>query len=259
MSRLLVPVVAVSLLLAGCGSDDGSGEGASDERALTVSAAASLTDAFTDIGHDFEQRNDGVTVSFNFGPSDGLAGQINEGAPVDVFASASATWMDVVQDEGPGVSGRTDLARNTPAIIVPNDNPAGIDGLRDLARDGVQLVLAAEGVPIGDYAREIFANAGIADAALANVVSNEEDVRAVVTKVLSGDADGGIAYVTDVTSDVAGGITLIPIPDDVNVIATYPIAVVSGSQEADLAQRFVDYVVGEGQQTLVDYGFLPPA
>ncbi len=104
-------------------------------------------------------------MTFNFGPSDGLATQINEGAPVDVFASASPTWMDAVQDEGPGVSGRTDFARNKLAIIVPSDNPAGIENLDDLTEDGVQLVLAAEGVPAGDYAREIFANAGISKAA----------------------------------------------------------------------------------------------
>ncbi len=89
------------------------------------------------------------------------------------------------------------------------------------------------------------------------MVSNEEDVKAVITKVLSGDADAGIGYVTDVTPDLADQITLIEIPDDVNVIATYPIAVVSGSQEADLAQRFVDYVLGDGQRTLAGYGFLP--
>jgi molybdate transport system substrate-binding protein len=252
-SRLLVP--SVILALAGC-VPGGSAEGAGS-RELIVSAAASLTDAFTDIGTAFEGTEQGVTVAFNFGPSDGLAGQINEGAPVDVFASASPTWMDSVQDEGPGVSGRTDFARNKLAIVVPADNPAGIENLNDLTEDAVQLVLAAEGVPVGDYAREVLVNAGISDAALANVVSNEEDVRAVLTKVLSGDADAGIVYVTDVTADVADQVSLIEIPDDVNVIATYPIAVVTGSEEADLAQRFVDFVLGDGQQTLAEYGFLP--
>ncbi len=166
--------------------------------------------------------------------------------------------MDSVQDDGPGVTGRADFAQNRLAIIVPTDNPAGIENLDDLTEDDVQLVLAAEGVPAGDYAREIFQNAGISKAALANVVSNEEDVKAVITKVVSGDADAGIGYVTDVTPDVADQITLIPIPDEVNVIATYPIAVVNGSEEADLAQGFVDYVLGDGQQTLAEYGFLPP-
>jgi molybdate transport system substrate-binding protein len=146
-------------------------------------------------------------------------------------------------------------------LAILNHRMGGVLGpedLNDLTEDHVQLVLAAEGVPAGDYAREIFENAGISKAALANVVSNEEDVKAVITKVMSGEADAGIGYVTDVTPDVADRVTLIPIPDDVNVIATYPIAVVNGSQEADLAQGFVDYVLGDGQQTLAEYGFLPP-
>jgi molybdate transport system substrate-binding protein len=166
--------------------------------------------------------------------------------------------MDSVQDDGPGVTGRVDFAQNKLAIVVPADNPAWIENLDDLTENGVQLVVAAEGVPVGDYAREVFANAGISEAVLANIVSNEEDVKAVITKVQSGDADAGIAYVTDVTPDVMAEITLIPIPDEVNVIATYPIAVVNGSQEADVAQSFVDYVLGDGQQILAEYGFLPP-
>jgi molybdate transport system substrate-binding protein len=250
-------LAALSLAVAACGgSTDEGGDGA---RELVVSAAASLTDAFTDLGAAYEDANPGLTVTFNFGPSDGLATQINEGAPVDVFASASATWMDAVQNEGPGVSGRTDFARNELTIVVPADNPAGIESLDDLAEGGVQLVIAAEGVPAGDYAREIFANAGIADAAMANVVSNAEDVRAVVTAVASGEADAGVVYVTDVTEDVADEVSSVAIPDDVNVIATYPIAVVASSEEADLAQGFVDLVLGDGQQTLAEYGFLPVA
>jgi molybdate transport system substrate-binding protein len=258
-----VAVVLVSLLATAClgdGPNAGSGDSASAQEGgdLTVSAASSLTDAFTEIGKAFETANPGTTVTFNFGPSDGLAGQIDEGAPVDVFASASSTWMDSVQDDGPGVTDRADFARNRLAIIVPVDNPAGIENLDDLTEDHVQLVLAAEGVPAGDYAREIFQRAGISEAALANVVSNEEDVKAVITKVMSGEADAGIGYVTDVTPDVADQVALIPIPDEVNVIATYPIAVLNGTQEADLAQGFVDYVLGDGQQTLAGYGFLPP-
>jgi molybdate transport system substrate-binding protein len=265
--KILILAMSAVLLLAACSdsNDDGTtgttgagGGSGGAEAELTVSAASSLTEAFGKIGNAFEAANPGTTVTFNFGPSDGLAGQINEGAPVDVFASASPTWMDSVQDDGPGVTDRADFAQNRLAIIVPADNPGGIENLDDLTEDGVQLVIAAEGVPAGDYAREIFQNAGISKAALANVVSNEEDVKAVITKVMSGEADAGIGYVTDVTPDVSDEVTLIPIPDEVNVIATYPIAVVNGSQEADLAQGFVDYVLGDGQQTLAEYGFLPP-
>jgi molybdate transport system substrate-binding protein len=254
--RRLAILAAIPMVLAAACGDPGDAEG-TDGTELTVSGAASLTDAFGDIGAAFEQEHPGATVTFNFGPSDGLATQIIEGAPVDVFASASPAWMDAVQEEGPGVSGRADFARNRLAIIVPVEDPAGIEGIDDLAEDGIKLVIAAEGVPAGDYAREILANAGIAEAAMANVVSNAEDVRTVVTAVASGDADAGVVYVTDVTSDVADRVALIEIPDEINVIATYPIAVVSGTEEADLAQRFVDYVLGPGQQTLADHGFLP--
>jgi molybdate transport system substrate-binding protein len=256
--------MAAGLLLAAC-SDDDAGDptgapagGTAEESELIVSAAASLTDAFGDIGALYEEAYPGVTVTFNFGPSDGLATQINEGAPVAVFASASPTWMDAVQDEGPGVEGRTDFAQNELTIIVPADNPAEIENLDDLTEDGVQIVIAAEGVPAGDYARQILENAGISDGAMANVVSNAEDVRAVVTAIASGEADAGIVYVTDVTEDVADQVTPIPIDDEINVIATYPIAVVAGTEEADLAQGFVDLVLGDGQQVLAEYGFLPP-
>jgi molybdate transport system substrate-binding protein len=252
-------LAVLSLVAAACGDSENDGAGEAEDRELVVSAAVSLTDAFTGLGAAFEEANPGLTVTFNFGPSDGLATQINEGAPVDVFASASPTWMDAVQDEGPGVNGRADFARNELTIIVPADNPAGIGSLDDLAEDGVKLVVAAEGVPAGDYAREIFANAGIADEATANVVSNAEDVRAVVTAVASGEADAGVVYVTDVTADVADEVSPVDIPDDVNVIATYPIAVVAGSEEAELAQGFVDLVLGDGQQTLAEHGFLPAA
>jgi molybdate transport system substrate-binding protein len=261
--RFAVTLALVSLVATACpdgGPNAGSGDTASAREGadLTVSAASSLTDAFTDIGRAFEKANPGTTVTFNFGPSDGLAGQIDQGAPVDVFASASPTWMDSVQDDGPGVTDRVVFAQNRLAIIVPVDNPAGIENLDDLTEDHVQLVLAAEGVPAGDYAREMFREAGIYEAALANVVSNEEDVRAVITKLIAGDADAGIGYVTDVTPAVSGRVTLIPIPDGVNVIATYPIAAVNGTEEVDLAKGFVDFVLGDGQRTLAEYGFLPP-
>ena len=262
MKKLLILVAAMSLLFAACGSHGiGGSMGGTDTTGepteLTVSGASSLSDAFDEIGTAFENENPGVNVTFNFGPSDGLATQINDGAPVDVFASASPTWMDSVQDDGPGVSNRANFAKNRLTIIVPKDNPAGIENIDDLAEDGVQLVIAAEGVPAGDYAREIFQNAGISKAAMANVVSNAEDDRAVITSVASGEADAGIVYVTDVTPDVAGDVTQIEIPDDINVIATYPIAVVNDTQETDLASSFVDYVLGPGQQTLATFGFLP--
>jgi molybdate transport system substrate-binding protein len=248
MKRLALVLILLSA--ASCGGD---GTEAS-EREIVVSAAASLTATFTDIGAAFERANPGSRVIFTFGPSDGLATQIAEGAPVDVFASASPTWMDAVE-EGPGVTGRTDFATNSLAILVPADNPAGIETLKDLAHPGVRVVLAAEGVPAGDYAREILANASLLEQVLRNVVSNEEDVASVVTKVVSGDADAGIAYVTDASPALEASVAVVPIPAEVNVVATYPIAVVATSGEAELAQRFVDFVLGSGREILDSYGF----
>jgi molybdate transport system substrate-binding protein len=167
--------------------------------------------------------------------------------------------MDQVRSDGPGVTDQAEFARNMLAVIVPSDNPAHVGSLDDLARPGVKLVLAAVGVPAGDYARGILANAGIQRGALANVVSNEEDVKGVVQKVLLGEADAGIVYRTDVTPDIAARVREITIPDGVNVIATYPIAVIDGSEHAPAAAAFVRFVTGPGQATLRTFGFLPPS
>lgn len=253
MRRALAGLACLALFVPACG---GSG---SDRSEITVLAAASLTAAFTKIGADFERANPDVTVRFSFGPSDGLATQILEGAPADVFAPASPTYMDQVQADGPGVSDRADFARNTLAVVVPSGDPAHIESLDDLARPGVKLVLAAVGVPAGDYAREILANAGIQKEALANVESNEEDVKGVVQKVLLGEADAGIVYRTDVTPDISAKIREIAIPDGMNVIALYPIAVIDGSGHTPAATAFIQYVVGPGQTTLRSFGFLPPS
>lgn len=253
MTRWIALLAIAAIALGACSSGTRDGP----DRELLISAAASLTDAFGDLGSAFEGSNPGVTVTFNFGPSDGLATQIQEGAPVDVFASASPAWMDAVEDHGPGVTGRADFARNELTVIVPRDDPAGIASLEDLGRQDVRLVIAAEGVPAGEYAREILADAGIAGHALANVVSNAEDVRGVVMAVASGEADAGIVYVTDVTPVVEDRLTTIQIPREVNAIATYPIAAVNGSDDPELARRFVNFVLGEGQETLRDHGFLP--
>jgi molybdate transport system substrate-binding protein len=256
VTRRLAVALVVALTAAACtGSSAAYGGGS---RTLTVLAAASLTEAFERIGADFEAQHPGVAVRFSFGPSDGLATQIDEGAPADVFASASARWMDDVQNNGPGVRGRVDFARNRLVIVTPSDDPAGISGLDDLAAGGVKLVLAAEGVPAGDYARQILTHAGISTHALANVVSNEQDVKGVIQKIVLGEADAGIVYGTDVTPAVAPDVREIQIPTDVNVLATYPIAVVATAAQPDLAHAFVEAVTGRrGQATLRSFGFLP--
>jgi molybdate transport system substrate-binding protein len=257
MRRIGVAIVSLALIATACGS---KGEGGSmPHTTLTVLAASSLTEAFDRIGSDFEKAHDGVTVRFSFGPSDGLAQQIQAGGPTDVFASASPTWMDAVAED-PGVRDRVDFARNRLVIVTPADDPANVSSVDDLARPGVKLVLAAQGVPAGDYAREMLKNAGVSTRALANVVSNEEDVKAVIQKVILGEADAGIAYLTDVTPAVRDEIREVPIPDAVNVIATYPIAVVSSSGHSALAADFVRYVSGSaGEHVLASFGFLPPS
>jgi molybdate transport system substrate-binding protein len=261
MKRLApVGVAFFTLVAAGCArSDARSVAGGDPEREMIVFAASSLTAAFTQIGKDFEEARPGVTVIFNFGPSDGLAGQIESEGVADVFASASATWMDDLASTT-GVSDRADFARNELMIITPPDDPAGIGVIQDLAGPGVQLLLAADGVPVGDYGRQVLENAGIANPAAANVVSNEQDDASVVAKIASGEADAGIVYASDVTETMAPTVRAVAIPDDVNVIATYPIAVVKGSSSGDLARAFVRYVTrSHGQATLRSFGFLPPA
>jgi molybdate transport system substrate-binding protein len=249
VKRRTVLLVAVMLVANACGSEEPT---APDS--ITVFAAASLTEAFTQIAADFEDQH-GTTVRLSFGPSDGLATQIQEGAPADVFASASPKWMDAVAED-PGMVDRSDFARNLLIVITPADNPAGVHSVGDLGRSGIKLVLAAEGVPVGDYARELLGNAGIADEALANVVSNEDDVKGVVQKVALGEADAGIVYRTDVTTAVAGDLDVIDVPDNENVVAVYPIAVLAGAPGP--ARGFVTYVLGPGQAVLQLAGFLPP-
>jgi molybdate transport system substrate-binding protein len=239
--------LALLLLAPACASDD-------ESQTLTVFAAASLTEAFTEIAAGFEAEQPGLEVRLSFGPSDGLATQIQEGAPAQVFASASPTWMDAVAED-PGVTDRADFARNLLVVITPADDPAGIGMIEDLGGPDVKLVLGAEGVPVGDYAREMLSNAGVADGALANVVSNEDDVKGVVQKVALGEADAGVVYRTDVTGE--GDVRTVPIPDAVNVVATYPIGVVAGSGSEHTAP-FVAFVLGPGQDRLRAAGFLPP-
>lgn len=259
----LAALVCLSIALVGCSNDDDASDGATggasvEATELTVFAGSSLTAALTEIGSDFEAANPGTTVTFNFGSSGDLASTIETEGTADVFASASGAYMNEVSDKV-GVSGRADFVQNKLVIITPPDNPADIASLEDLAKPGVQVVLAAEGVPVGDYARQSLESAGLTDDILANVVSNEEDDASVVAKITAGEADAAIVYVSDVTSAVAPDVTSVAIPDDVNVIATYPIAVVSTSTHAELAQAFVTYVTGsEGEATLRDFGFLPP-
>jgi molybdate transport system substrate-binding protein len=221
---------------------------------VSVFAAASLTEAFRTIGKDFEAAHPGAKIEFNFAGSSTLARQIVEGAPADVFASADDENMSKVVDAGDVAGTPERFVRNRLAIIVPRGNPNHVKSLADLARPGLVISLAAPGVPVGRYAAEAFAKANtpVPDA------SREADVKAVVTRVSMGEADGGIVYVTDVA---AGGdkVEAVSIPEAQKVLASYPIAVLKGAPNAPGAGDFVAYVLSPpGQRVLAASGFLPP-
>src|SRR5262249_10866971 len=205
---------------------------------VTVFAAASVNDAFRTIGTDFEQAHPGTTVEFNFAGSSTLARQIVEGAPADVFASADDENMKKVVDAGDVAGAPQPFARNRLAIVVPRGNPKHVAGLADLGRSGMTVALAAPGVPVGGYAGQAFAKAGIPRPQ----ASNEVDVKAVLTRVAMGEADAGVVYTTDV---VAGGdrVEAVSIPEQHNVIASYPIAALKGAPNAAGARAFVAYVL----------------
>ena len=233
------------------------------EQELVVLAAASLAEAFTDLGRVFEGSHPGVGVIFNFAGSRALRTQIEEGAVADVFASASALELESLVASGriEAGAGRS-FAGNRLIVILPRGNPAAVGTLGDLARPGVKLVIASEEVPAGRYARQALANLNevwgpaYAESVLANVVSHEENVRQVVAKVSLGEADAGIVYATDAAADRS--LPTVSIDDSYNVIASYPLAVLVGSPRADLAEEFVAFVLSpEGQAILASFGFLP--
>jgi molybdate transport system substrate-binding protein len=234
---------------------------------LTILAAASLTDAFTVLGAEFEARQPGARVSFSFAGSNQLAQQIAAGAPADVFASANARQMQVAVDSGRiAAAAPQTFARNRLVVIFPGDNPGRLAALTDLAQPGLRLVLAAAEVPVGQYSLDFLAKAaqdpafpsGYQAAVLANIVSYEENVRAVFTKVALGEADAGLVYTSDVVGEGAESLGRLEIPDTLNTIAEYPIAPLADSAHPALAQAFIDLVLSaEGQAVLAEYGFEP--
>jgi molybdate transport system substrate-binding protein len=250
--RLAAVLAATALALAGCGAGgQRSGGAAASPGELKVFAAASLTAAFGKLGERFTAANGGTRVRFNFAGSQALATQLRQGAPADVFASADTANMDRVRDL---VGTPQNFAGNLLQIVVEHGNPKGVTGLEDLARGDLKVVLAAEEVPAGKYARQVLDRAGVR----VRPVSLEDNVKAVVTKVALGEADAGIVYATDVT---AGGdkVQGVDIPVRQNVVATYPIATVKASSMQDQARAFMDLVrSAEGQALLEGFGFLPP-
>jgi molybdate transport system substrate-binding protein len=259
--RLLVTgLVAFGLVAAGCADDDrpSSTASAAPEPAVdgdvTVFAASSLTDAFTELGEAFRAANPEAGVRFNFAASSELVTQISEGAPADVFASADLTTMTKFTDAGNDASEPVVFTTNRAEIIVGPGNPKGIAGIADLANDDLVVISCAPAVPCGQYARQVLDNAGVTVA----FKSLEENARAVVSKVTLGEADAGIVYVTDVigAGDAAEGVE---IPADINVVAEYPIAVTRGAEDPQAAQAFIDFVdSADGRAILESYGFVSP-
>jgi molybdate transport system substrate-binding protein len=238
---------------------------AAEPMELRVFAAASLTDAFTQIGQQFEASHPGVTVATNFGGSQALRTQLEQGAAADVFALANKKEMDAAVASGLVSSNAAQVfLKNELVVVLPAENPGAIQTLEDLARPRLKLVLAAEEVPVGNYARQslqkLTATYGEAyqPAVLANVVSNEDNVKQVVAKVKLGEADAAIVYTSDATA--APELKTIAIPPDANVIAEYPIAVLKAAPSAALARTFVDFVLSPaGQSILKKWGFTPVA
>lgn len=287
-SQWRIPVVfllALSLLaFAGCGDDD-DGESTPARSATTgatapqtapsteaplegkinVFAASSLTEVFKALAESFTEEHPDTSVNLNFAASSALATQIKEGGPADVFASADNTNMTVIADAGLAESPEI-FARNSPVVVVPADNTT-IMTFEDLASPDIRLVLAGANVPIGRYAREILANASAADGGisadfservLANLRSEEANVRAVLSKVQLGEADAGVVYVTDIGA-AKDDVRQVEIPTQYNVVAQYPITAIKDSEEGDVAAAFVEFVLSDaGQEILAGYGFLAP-
>ncbi len=238
---------------AGSSSAGSASSSASLSGTVNVFAAASLQETFTTLKKQFEAAHPGVTVTPNFGASSALAQSINQGSPADVFASASQTNMDQVVQAG-GASTSAAFAKNVMAIAVPPANPAGITGLADLARSGVKVALCQAQVPCGSVAAKVFGNAKLT----VTPVSQEADVKSVLTKVQLGEVDAGVVYVTDVKAagDKVKGIT---IPADVNASTSYPIATLSKAPNPAAAAAFTAYVLSaEGRSVLTAGGFAAP-
>jgi molybdate transport system substrate-binding protein len=270
LSVFLLSVVLCTLLLACGGTATPAGSTPTPTSTvapitLNVFAAASLTESFKQIASTYHQMHPTITIKPNYNGSQILEQQIANAAPCDVFASADLTNRQKASDAGL-VNASQVFVKNRLVVIIPVGNPGHITSLKDLARRGVKIDLEASTVPAGKYSRQALDNlsksadygSGYKSAVLANVVSQEDNVKAVVQKVQLGEADAGFVYRTDVTAAVASKLTVIDIPDPYNVIAQYPIAVVKSSLHASDAQAFVDFVLSKaGQDIMKKYNFIP--
>jgi molybdate transport system substrate-binding protein len=253
-SWVATATAALLVSLAGCGSGGAGSASGGEETTLTVYAASSLTDSFSELGKRFEKSHDGVSVTFNFAGSSDLVAQLQQGAPADVFASADPENMDkaVADDliEGEVVN----FASNTLQIAVPPDNPGNVSSLQDLANPDLNVVVCAPEVPCGSASQQVEKAGGVD----IEPVSEEQSVTDVLAKVTTGQADAGLVYVTDVIAagDDVKGVTF---PEASSAVNVYPIAPLKESENPELAQEFVDLVTSrEGQTVLHVAGFARP-
>jgi len=244
--------LAAARVTAACGGNGVQGQ-PQVSGSISVFAAASLTDAFKALGTSFEKENSGVTVKLNFAGSPTLVTQIENGAQADVFASADTTNMDRLKTDGFTTGSPKVFAHNKLEIVVAPGNPKHIATLADLTKPGLVYISAGPTVPAGKYAAQALDKAGVK----VTPKSLETDVKSVLSKVQLGEADAGIVYATDVNA-AGDKVTGVDIPDQYNVVATYPVAVVKGSANSPTANSFIEYVVSSaGQALLASYGFQP--
>lgn len=253
IGALFVAALAVPMLAACGGGPPESAGSSTPSNTITVAAAASLTEAFTQIGKEFEATKPGTTVIFSFGSSAMLATQIEEGAPVDVFAAANPATMKTVTDVG-AAEPPTNFVSNVLQIAAPKGNPGGIRGLKDFADKTKKIALCAPQVPCGAAAVKVFSAAKITPAP----DTLEQDVKATLQKVSANEVDAALVYRTDVIAakDTVDGLEF---PEARQAVNVYPIAVLKGSMSAAAAQQFVDYVLSaDGQAVLRRAGFGKP-
>jgi len=250
--RAWLVITTVALLLGACAEPNATAT--PQIKDINVFAAASLTDAFAQAGDEFAKTNTRVRFVFNFGSSSTLATQITNGAPADVFASADEANMQKIVEAKLNDGAPSLFASNRLAIVVAPANPKNVSSLADLTRPGLVVVLAAPTVPAGKYALDSLTKAGVK----VTPASQELDVRSVLNKVALGEADAGIVYVTDVLS-AGARVSSVAVPEEQQVVARYPIAVVAGARSPELARAFVNYLVSvEGQRLLAGFGFSRP-